>query len=133
MSLRSFWNRGHPLNRIDPKWPFFFHKNGHFKKSFKKFPPLNETKFSEKNCANNWSKKWINKYTLRKFKEFFKVGFNNYFGQFIKAKKINLRSHEVLEIEKCPACFGEDLCPEFVIKTKNKIKITHLQLGFHKV
>ena len=30
-----------------------------------------------------------------------------------RSKKINLRSHEVLEIEKCPACFGEDLCPEF--------------------
>ena len=30
-----------------------------------------------------------------------------------RSKKMNLRSHEVLEIEKCPACFGEDLCPEF--------------------
>ena len=28
--------------------------------------------------------------------------------------KIDLSNHKVLEIEKCPACYGDDLCPEFI-------------------
>ena len=28
--------------------------------------------------------------------------------------KIDLSNHQVLEIEKCPACYGDDLCSEFI-------------------
>ena len=28
--------------------------------------------------------------------------------------KIDLSNHKVLEIEKCPACYGDDLCPELI-------------------
>ena len=45
--------------------------------------------------------------------------------------KIDLKDHKVLGVDKCSACFGEDLCPEFVHGTIQIINYSFLTSLFN--